>query len=77
VIFLVAGGGIAYFGVYLSFLTGRPHMKASFAAPLMIGFGLAPLLRDQGLGSTMCRRKDLYIPTIVGAATLIGPSSMV
>lgn len=71
-IFLVAGGGIAYFGVYLPFLTGRPHMKASFDAPLMIGCGLALLLLGQGFGRTMYRRKDgLYIPTVAGAATLI------
>jgi hypothetical protein len=58
VIFFLAGGGIAYFAVYLPFLTGRPHMNASFAAPLMIGYGLALLLFGQGLGPTMYRRKD-------------------
>lgn len=70
---LVAGSCIAYFGLYLPFLTGQPHnMKASFAAPLMIGYGLALLLLGQGFGPTMYRRKDrLYIPTVVGAATLI------
>jgi hypothetical protein len=71
-IFLVAGGGIAYFGVYVPFLTGRPHTKASLAAVLMIGSGLALLLLGQGFGPTMYRRKDgLCIPTVVGAATLI------
>jgi hypothetical protein len=69
---LVAGGGIADFGVYLPFLAGRPHMKASFAAPLMIGYGLALLFLGQGFGPTMYRRKDgLYIPTVAGAATLV------
>jgi hypothetical protein len=72
-IFLVAGGAVAYFGLYLPFLTDRPHaMKASFAAPLMIGYGLALLILGRGFSLTMYRRKNgLYIPTVVGAATLI------
>jgi hypothetical protein len=72
-IFSVAGGGIAYFGLYLPLLTDRPHaMKASFAAPLMIGYGLALLLLGRGFRRTMFRRKSgLYIPTVVGTATLI------
>jgi hypothetical protein len=70
---LVAGGGIAYFGLYLPFLTDRPHaMKASFAAPLMIGYGLALLLLGRGFGRTMYRRKNgFYVPTLVGTATLL------
>jgi hypothetical protein len=72
-ILLVAGGGIAYFGLYLPFVTGRSHdMKASLAAPMMIGYGLALLLLGQGFGQTMYHRKDgVYIPTLVGAATLV------
>jgi hypothetical protein len=72
-IFLVAGGGIAYFGLYLPFLTDRPHaMKASFAVPLMIGYGLALLLLGQGFSRTMYRRKNgVYIPMVVGTATLV------
>jgi hypothetical protein len=72
-IFLVVGGGIAYFGLYLPFVTGQPHdIKASFAAPLAIGCGLALLFLGQDFGPTMYRRKDgLYIPTVVGAVTLI------
>jgi hypothetical protein len=47
-------------------------MKASFAAPLMIGYGLALLLLGHGFGRTMYRRKNgLYVPTLVGAATLL------
>jgi hypothetical protein len=71
-LFLVASGGIAYFGLYLPFLTGRPDMKATFLTPPVIGYGLAYLLLGQRFGPTMYRRKDgIYIPTVVGAATLI------
>jgi hypothetical protein len=72
-IFLITGGGIGYFGLYLPFLTGRPHnIKASFAMLMMIGYGLALLLLGQDFAPTMYRRKDgVYIPTIFGAATLV------
>jgi hypothetical protein len=70
---LIAGGGIAYVGLYLPFLAGRPHdMKASFGVTMAIGYGLALLTLGPNFGPTMYRRRDgAYIPTLIGAATLI------
>jgi hypothetical protein len=39
---------------------------------MAIGYGLALLLLGQDFGPTMYRRKDgIYVPTVVGVATLI------
>jgi hypothetical protein len=72
-ILLVAGGAMAYFGLYLPLLTDRPpNMKASFGVPVAIGYGLALLLLGQEFGPRMYRRKDgIYMPTVLGAITLV------
>jgi hypothetical protein len=72
-ILIATGTGIAYVGLYLPFLAGRPHnIKASLVVPVAIGYGLALLLLGQDFGSTMYRRRDgIHIPTVVGVATLV------
>jgi hypothetical protein len=72
-ILLVAGGAMAYFGLYLPLLAGGPpNMKASFGVPVAIGYGLALLLLGQDFGPRMYRRKDgIYLPTVLGAITLV------